>query len=83
MWGDNKGLPISIDVDIFYEFHQESNGFAQITLLRGEIEELIDNYELPWEPVLLQFLPTESIFQWCWDAFCREPVKVEIVKVNW
>jgi hypothetical protein len=70
-------MPICIDIKIIWD-----KNFSMYTLYRHEIEEMMMNYDIK-QPLLFTFVDPETIRQWMWDVFCREPKRIEIVEINY
>ncbi len=53
------------------------------TMYRSEIEEMAMNYEWGNQALLFTFVKPESIRQWIWDQFCREPEEIVIDTIKY
>ena len=73
-------MPRIIDVTIVWD--DWAVGASVYSMGKAEIQEMIYNYNLAREQALLfSFVPLETIRQWVWDVFAREPHEVIVDRI--
>ena len=73
--------PVRIDVTIFWT--KECDSMSYYSLYASEIEEMVANYEKGNQTLLFSYVKLETIHQWLWDVFCREPEEVVIDEIKY
>jgi hypothetical protein len=73
-------MPKSILLTILWDdMHLSMSAY---TMYSEEIEEAVDNYGLHNHQVLMfSHLPVETIRQWVWDVFAREPYEIIVENI--
>jgi len=69
-------MPERIDVTVFWAPGCDNMSF--ISFYRPDIEDIVCEYETGRQALLFTFAPIESIRQWIWDQYCREPEEIII-----
>ena len=73
-------MPKIIDITLVWD--DWSIGMSMYSMGRGEIEEIIHNYNLENEQSnLFSYLPLEILRQWVWDVFAREPHEIVVERI--
>jgi len=67
-------MPNIINIKIYWD--DEKFSFA--TLSPNDIDDMMMGYGRGQQFVLFSFVELETIRQWAWDIYCREPEKIEI-----
>ena len=74
-------MPSRIDLTIFWT--PECDTMSYYTMYKSEIEEMVINYEWGNQALLFTFVEPETIRQWIWDQFCREPEEIVIDTIKY
>ena len=74
-------MPSRIDLTIFWT--PECDTMSYYTMYKHEIEEMVVNYEWGNQALLFTFVKPETIRQWIWDQFCREPEEIIIDTIKY
>jgi hypothetical protein len=53
------------------------------SIYTSEIEEMVINYEKGNQALLFSYVKVETIRQWLWDVFCREPEEVVVDEIKY
>jgi|GEM_PF-6956298 len=73
--------PVRIDVTIFWT--KDCDSMSYYSIYTSEIEEMVINYEKGNQALLFSYVKVETIRQWLWDVFCREPEEVVVDEIKY
>jgi hypothetical protein len=74
-------MPEQIDVTVFW--NNECDSMSYISFFQADIEDMVLEYEQGRQAMLFTFIPLESLRQWIWDQYCREPIEVVIDEIKY
>ena len=74
-------MPNRIDLTIFWT--AECDTMTYYSMFQAEIEDMIMNYEWGNQALLFTFVKPETLRQWIWDQFCREPEEIVIDRIKY
>lgn len=74
-------MPERIDLTVFWT--PECDSMSYITFYYADIEDMVYEYEAGQQALLFTFIPLESIRQWIWDQYCREPEEIIIDEIKY
>jgi len=72
-------MPEKISLTIFWN----SGSMSYVTFFTPDIEDIVEEYEAGRQALLFTFIPLESMRQWVWDQYCREPEKITIDEIKY
>ena len=74
-------MPEQIDVTIVWTVEYDSTSY--ISFFHNDIIDIVTEYEQGRQALLFTFVPLESLRQWIWDQYCREPFEVTIDAIKY
>jgi len=74
-------MPERIDITVCWA--ENCYSMSYLSFYGADIEDMVLEYEQGRQLLLFTLIPIESIRQWIWDQYCREPEEVIIDTIKY